>query len=84
MRDIYMIWVCTPNDPSTAWLLDAWDDYSMDADYDSWREALEEARAEYGNEWVRVVKAPLDMSAVRQAWDTPTSTFGAVEEAPDA
>lgn len=84
MRDIYMIWVYAPNDPSTVWLLDAWDAPSVEANHEGWRKVLEKARRDHRHDWVRVIKAPLDMSAVRRAWDTPTSTFGAVEGTSDA
>jgi hypothetical protein len=45
-------------DCEATWLVDAWDEYTMDANYDGYLEAVKKARAEHGE--ISVVKTGMD------------------------
>lgn len=55
--DIFMIFAAD-EECETPWLVDAWDEYTVDANYEGYLEAVKKARSE--NTAVSIVKASMD------------------------
>jgi hypothetical protein len=67
---IYMIWVRHPSDPSgTAWLVDAWDEGSIDENRGGWTDAQEDAIKKYGGANVRISRTLVDYDAVLKSFE---------------
>lgn len=67
---VYMIWVRDPSDPSgTAWLVDAWDEGSIDENRGGWTDAQEDAIKKYGGANVRVARTLVDYDAVLKSFE---------------
>ena len=80
---VYLIFATVDEDPEFAWVVDTWDEYSMDDNYDGYVEALSKAREDHGPENVRVIRAELDRSVVARAWQVPSGTFSNAEPVAD-
>lgn len=60
---LFCIWVCDgPLDPENAWLLTAWDEYSVENNYEGWEEELQKAHKNYTH--VRVCEVKVDREHV--------------------
>jgi hypothetical protein len=65
---IHTIWA-TENNPAEAWIIDAWDEYSIDNNKEGWDESLKRARHEYPH--VRVIVLSVGGAAIMAAFDPP-------------
>lgn len=65
---IMMIWVTDSPDAEEVWLVDAWDEDSVDNNPDGWQAALAKAHTINGAENVRVITATMNGDKVRQAF----------------
>lgn len=65
--DLFTIWAREAGAPEAPWCVDAWDEFSIDENYDGWVEALDKAKG--SNEEVRVVKIRIRHEDVIAAFD---------------
>jgi hypothetical protein len=72
---IHTIWA-TENNPAEAWIVDAWDEYSIDNNKEGWDESLKRARHEYPH--VRVVVLSVGDAAIQRAF-SPSEVSASVE-----
>lgn len=69
MISIHQIWV-NRDDFDTPELVDAWDEYSIDNNYDGWEAALTKARTDYGvKATIRVAVSYIDLQLIRDAFN---------------
>jgi len=66
---IRTIWV-SPTDWDEAYMVDAWDEYTVEANAGGWEEALAKARNE--NNELRVIDLECSGDALRAAFSVPT------------
>ncbi|URP22145.1 hypothetical protein SEA_BIG4_61 [Microbacterium phage Big4] len=66
---VWMIWVTDADPNSEIWLLDAWDEDSIQANREGWTEKVENAFDTYGGAYVRVAKTTVDFDKVRAAFE---------------
>lgn len=71
--NIFTIWVCDECDPSAAYLLHAWDEFSIDENREGWEEKVAEAKSRY--EAHRIINISIPTSTVREAF-LPTAVQG--------
>lgn len=67
--DIWMIWVTDTDPDSEIWLLEAWDDDSIQSNHEGWDDKVKEAFETYGGEFVRITKTSVDFDKVRAAFE---------------
>lgn len=68
MIGIHQIWV-NRDDFDNPELVDAWDEYSIDGNYDGWQAALANIRTDYGVEaTVYVAVSYIDLQTIRDAF----------------
>ena len=65
----WMIWVTDADPNSEIWLLEVWDEDSIQANREGWTEKVEEAFNVYGGAFVRVTKTTVDFDKVRAAFE---------------
>lgn len=76
--EVRMIWVNDLSDPTTsAWLVDAWDEFSIDDNPEGWEKALSDVEASHGRESVRVTRATVEYTAVKKVFDSHEAVTGA-------
>lgn len=56
--DIYLIWALSNSDPEAPWIVDAWDEFSIDGNEPGWSAAIKKAEEE--NDAIRIVKTTLN------------------------
>ena len=79
--EIYTIWTALEWESDAPWMLDAWDEYSIDGNASGWDEALEKAKDEAGGQPVRVLKFIVDYEQVQKAFQVGTiNSTGKAEE----
>lgn len=79
MIDVYMIWAIEPNSFNDGpWLVDAWDEHSVDGNSSGWDEAKKKAYDEHGAENIRIAKTRVDWNAVAATFQVPTVASGDV------
>lgn len=66
---IYTIWVST-NGFEEAWILDAWDEDSVDGNYSGWEDAVREAKKDHAE--VKVIAINVAISKLRECFELPT------------
>ena len=66
---IKTIWAAHDNEWNEAWLVEAWDEYSIDNNFDGWSKALEKAKKE--NDEIKVVVINVSWSKLEKAFKTP-------------
>jgi hypothetical protein len=66
--NVYLIWTRTEG---YAWLVESWDEESIDANEAGWDEAVQKARTEHGPENIRIIKASIDFDKVLEAFNPP-------------
>jgi len=64
---IYMIFDGS-EDRDAAWLVDAWDEYTMDANYEGYEEAVKKARTESPSGNIAIIQAEIDDERVLAAF----------------
>lgn len=75
--DVYQIWA---QEAEFFWLVDAWDDDSIQANRSGYEAALKKAYDAHGAENIRVIRTVIDFGAVTKAFEVPTAdskTIGA-------
>lgn len=65
--DVYMIFEST-EDADAAWLVGAWDEYSMDANYEGYEADIKKARAESPSGNIAIIKCTMDDERVLAAF----------------
>ena len=68
--EVFMIWGSELVDPTATWLVESWDEFSIEANYDGWEEAI--SKAKHQNEIVRITTTTVDYAAVQRAFE-PTA-----------
>ena len=75
---IYLIWARVNDEANAPWVVGAWDEFSMDANYQGYMDALNSAYAEHGAGNVRVTTVEADYHKAVAAFQpvdvTPTAT----------
>ncbi len=64
---IYTIWVNDRAEFDEAWMLDAWDEFTIDANSEGWDEVVEKAKSAF--EEVRVIPVEVDIEKARHAFE---------------
>lgn len=64
--EIHMIWANEDREPDAVWMVDAWDEFSMDGNYDGWEKAVAKARKE--NENIRIIVTTVSYSEIQKAF----------------
>lgn len=57
---INLIWAIAEGETNTPWLVDAWDEYSIDGNHYGWEQAVAKAGEEYGGRNIRVTTIEAD------------------------
>ena len=67
--DVWMIWATDPSDPAgVIWLVDAWDQDTVENNQEGWDEAVEKAWAEHGGGNVRISVTSVDYAALEASF----------------
>jgi len=66
---VTLIWVSDEGEWETAWLAEAWDEYSIEQDSDSFAEKLEKLRATHHS--VRQIRVNISADACAALFDIP-------------
>lgn len=64
---IYMIWVNNRAEFDEAWMLDAWDEFTIEANPQGFDEAVKKAKSEHAE--VRVIPVHVDIAKVQHAFE---------------
>jgi len=64
---IYMIWVNNRAEFDEAWMVNAWDEFTIDANPQGWEEAVSKAKSEHAE--VRVIPVQVDITKVQHAFE---------------
>lgn len=65
--DVFMIFEST-EDGDAAWLVDSWDEYTMDANYEGYEAAIKKARDESPSGNIAIIKCSMDDEKVLDAF----------------
>lgn len=65
--DVFMIFDST-DDGDAAWLVSAWDEYTMDANYEGYEAAVKQARDESPSGNIAIIKCSMDDERVLAAF----------------
>ena len=66
--NIYLIWAVIEEESDAPWLVGAWDEYSVEGNYDGYMDAVEAARKDHGAGNVRVTTVLVDSDKVVNAF----------------
>ena len=73
-----MIWAVDEPGSDGAWLIDCWDEFSIDGNYDGWLEAVKKAEAEHPV--TRITTTVVDYAAVQQAFQPTAINNNGIKE----
>ena len=65
--DVFMIFE-SDQDCEASWLVDAWDEYTMDANYEGYEEAVKKAREGSASGSIAIIKCSIDDDKVLAAF----------------
>lgn len=60
--EVWMIWAMLDSEPDAPWVVDAWDEYSIENNPSGWDDAVTKAKKE--NENIRITVSLIDYNAV--------------------
>lgn len=63
---VLSIWAVVESESDAPWLVEAWDEYVVDGNYEGWLEAINKAKAEYGD--IRILTTSVDYEAIQRAF----------------
>jgi len=81
--DVLMIWAAEYMALDAPWMVDAWDEFSIENNPEGWEEAVAKAHAEHPapKHTVKIVKAQVDLSAITDLFmKTPEVALTGIEE----